>query len=270
MVAVPAARARVRVVLVAAVAVLGAGTGLAGCGPAEVEALPRPPPTQPLASTSSTAPVNYADVRLEGVRGRNRTTVTMGPGQARLTGTVVGPDGPVSGAVVHAERFVGDAAASAEVTTGADGGWALSGVLGGRYRVRAWRSPDLAQLDAEVLFLEAKESRHLSLAVTRFGGTSTDSAIAPDPPPVNQPANLVVRLSQRSVDERGVVRTVPVPRMALTLSGVGQWLVSSPASAATDSSGSVTWNLTCLAPGPQPLVVTVGATAVPLDLPPCV
>ena len=244
--------------------------GLSACGPAEIEPLPRPPTTRPLASTSSTAPANYADVRLEGVRGRNRTTVAMGPGQARLTGTVVGPDGAVAGAVVHVERLVGDTAASAHVATGADGGWALSGVLGGRYRVRAWKSPELAQLDPEVLFVEARESRNLSLRVARFGGTSTASAIAPNPPVVNQPANLVVRVSQRTVDERGVVRTVPSPRVLLTLRGTGQWLIISAASAATDGSGSVEWNLMCLAPGVQPLEVVQGATPVPLDLPGCV
>ena len=254
-----------------AVMALVVGAGLAGCSPAEVEPLPRPPTTRPLESTTSdTPPPDYAAVRLEGVRGRNRTTVTMGPGRARLTGTVVGPEGPVPGAVVHVERLVGDASAFAQVTTGGDGSWALSGILGGRYRVRAWRSPDLAQVDPELLFLEATQSRNLNLAVARFADTFTTWAIAPNPAVVNQPANLVVRLSRRTVDDRGVVRTVPSPRVLLTLSGTGQWLVTSAVSAPTDASGSVEWNVVCLAPGPQPLEVLAGATPVPLDLPPCV
>jgi hypothetical protein len=175
-----------------------------------------------LESTTTTAPADYASVRLAGVAGRTRTPVVMGPGPANLSGTVAGPEGPVAGAVVHVERLVGDAAADANVTTGPDGGWALGRVLGGRYRVRAWRAPDLALLEPQVFFLEATGSRHTNLALSRFGGTAAASAVAPDPPTVGQPANLAFRITQRAVDGGGTVRTVPMARVPTQLVGPGQ------------------------------------------------
>lgn len=256
--------------LPAAASALTVLVAVAACAPAEVAELPSPPTTEPLEPTTTTVPANYAAVKLEGVSaGRSRTTVAMGPGSARLAGSVIGPGGPVPGAVVRVERLVDDAAASADVNTGSDGRWVLAGVLGGRYRVRAWRPPDLAQLDPEVLFIEARAERELNLVVSRFDETSIASAVAPDPPVLNQPANLVVRVSQRSVDGRGVVRMMPSPGVPVRLGGPGQWVVGSPNPALTDASGSATWTVACLTPGPQPLDVTVAQRLFPLDLPPC-
>ena len=260
-----ASRRRPAVALaVAAVVALGA------CAPGEVADLPPPPTTRPLASSTTTVPTNYAAVHLQGVSGRVRTTVALGPGTARLAGSVIGADGPVPGAVVRVERLVGDAVATADVTTGPDGRWLVAGLLGGRFRVRAWRSPDLAQLEPEVLFMENGTARELNLAVTRFDQTSVAAAVAPSPPVRAQPANVVVRVSRRGVDGSGIVRTVPSPRLPVQLGGPGQWAVVTPNPAVTDASGSATWAVVCLTPGDQPLVVTVGQAVFPLDLPPCV
>lgn len=242
---------------------------LAACSSDEVSALRPPPPLRPLESTTTTAVPDYAAVQLAGVGGRTKATVALGPGQAELRGTVAGPEGPVPGAVVHVERLVGDASASDDVTAGPDGRWALTGVLGGRYRVRAWRVPDLAMLEAEVFFVEATESRQVNLVVSRFTGTAAASAIAPDPPTVGQPANLAFRVTQRMVDSSGTVRTVPSARLPAQLVGPGQWSIASANPAVTDASGSVQWRVTCLAAGAQPLAVTVGDLSFPLTLPPC-
>lgn len=243
---------------------------LVACSSGDVGPLRPPPALKPLESTTTTVGPDYATVELAGVAGRRREAVTLGPGKAELTGTVTGPEGPVAGAVVQAERLVGDAAASGEVTTGPDGRWALSGILGGRFRVRAWRSPDLALLDPQVLFLEATESRHVGLAVNRFTGAFSASAIAPDPPVVGQPANLAFRVTQRTVDARGTVRTVPAVGVTAQLTGPGQWSIQSANPAGTSGSGSVEWRVTCLAPGSQPLTVTAGDWQFPLSLPGCV
>ena len=251
-------------VLLASLVVLGA------CSPGEVEALRPPPTTRPLTSSTTTTPADYARMELDRVAGRTRTTVTLGPGQARLFGTVIGPDGPVAGATVHVERLVGDAVAEARVSTGADGGWVLADVLGGRYRVRSWRSPDLVLLEPHIFFVEATEARQATMVLERVTRTSSvDSAVAPDPPVVNQEANVVVRASRRIVDERGIVRTVPLAGAPAILAGVGMWAVVTPSPVTTDASGSATWRVVCLGPGSQPLEVTVGAEHFPLSLPPC-
>lgn len=198
-----------------------------------------------------------------------RTTVELGPGTAQLGGTVVGPDGPVAGAVVHVERLVGDATATADVATGPEGTWTLAGVKGGRYRVRAWRPPDLVLLGGEVFFLAATEARVLNLVLERQAGLSVEAAIAPDPPPVGQAANLAVRVLQRAVDARGVVRTRPVPGASVQLLGHGRWTVVSANPTTTDAEGSARWQLRCEAAGPQPLTAAVMGSAVAATVPPC-
>jgi len=172
--------------------------------------------------------------------------------------------------VVRVERLVGDASASADVTAGPDGRWALPGVLGGRYRVRAWRTPDMALLEPEIFFLEATEARLVSLVVSRFGDTSSASAVAPEPPIVDQPANLAFGVFRRVVDAEGIVRSAPLAGVSALLAGPGQWSVVSSNPVTTDASGGAEWSLVCLAPGPQPLTVTVGEMVFPLTLPPCV
>ncbi len=207
------------------------------CASSRVEQLDPPPALQPLETTTTVPSSDYTGVRLAGVSGRTRTTVVLGPGRARLGGTVAGPDGPVAGAVVHVERLVGDVAASTDVTAGTDGRWALAGVLGGRYRVRAWRAPDMALLEPQVFFLEATEARQVGLVVARFGDTASASAVAPDPPIVGQPANLSFGVFRRVVDDRGTVRSAPLANVPALLTGGGQWSVLSPNPLATNASG---------------------------------
>ncbi|MDQ3569387.1 MAG: carboxypeptidase-like regulatory domain-containing protein [Actinomycetota bacterium] len=253
----------------AAMATVAMAALAAACSRGEVEGLPPPPTTRALQSTTTTTAHDYSAVELAGVGGRTTTTVALGPGPAQLRGTVVGPDGPVAGAVVHVERLVGDAVAGADVTTGPDGSWVLPGVLGGRYRVRAWRVPDLALLEPQVLFVEAAQVPQVNLVVSRFNDLSAAAAVAPDPPTVNRPANLAFRASQRMVVEGGLVRTVPSAVVWAHLAATGQWAVLSPTPVLTDASGLAEWSVVCLIPGAHSLTITLGEAQLPLALPPC-
>ncbi len=47
--------------------------------------------------------------------------------------------------------------------TGGTGGFAVNQLLGGRYRVRAWRAPTFAQLGSEVTFIADGERRSFKL-----------------------------------------------------------------------------------------------------------
>ena len=258
--------------VVAALAPLAAGVALvaAACTPGSVAPLP-PPPSLPSTTTTS-APVDLSGVGLSAAAGRTTTTIGVGPGGATITGTVTGPEGAVAGAVVHAERLVGDAVATAEVLTAEDGTYALAQVLGGRYRIRAWKpDPDnLADTTPAVFFLAGNESKVLNVALQSFTGTDIAVAIAPSPPEVAAAANLVVQVVSRSVAADGIVRSTPVVGTTVDLTGPGSWRLASPASTATDATGRARWQLTCTASGPQPLSAVVGDTATfPLDIPAC-
>jgi hypothetical protein len=53
-------------------------------------------------------------------------------GTSRIRGLVTGPDGPVEGATVRLERFVGEDFGRLDVTTNKDGIYEAQGIFGGR------------------------------------------------------------------------------------------------------------------------------------------
>jgi hypothetical protein len=257
---------RPRLLPVSLVLLVLAATGCTGAG-VDFEPLP-PPPVVP--ETTTTTAVDFSAIGLPGVVGRTTTTLAVGPGAASVGGTVSGPDGAVDGAVVRIERLVGDARASADVLTQPDGTWTMPGLLGGRYRVRAWRAPDLALTRPEVFFLEAGATKVLDLVLTRFAGVAISLAIAPNPPLIDGPANLAVRAVDRVVDSGGVVRVTPLARVNAELFGNGDWRLRSPNPTVTDGTGTARWQLICGRVGGQDLSVLIADTHVfPLALPPC-
>ena len=250
-----------------AVVLCAAALVVSACSRDEIANL-KPPPT--FADTTTTAAVDLSQVNLAGVPGRMTTTVQIGPGGATLAGAVIGPEGPVPGAVVHAERLVGDGIAAADVVTQPDGRWVMPGILGGRYRVRAWRAPDLALTNPEVFFLEGAQTKTLDLTVNRFQGVSVSAAIAPSPPIIDEPASLVVQVNERAVDDAGIVRGRPVSGAKAELVGSGDWRVLTANPATTDGAGRVRWQVLCRRAGTQPMsVVVADAQSFPLQLPAC-
>ena len=243
---------------------------MAACsGDDPFEPLADPGPVPDVATTTTVALGNPTAV-LPGVPGTTTTTaVALGPGRARLRGRVQGPDGPVAGATVRLERVVGDTVAARDVLTGPDGGWDVPDILGGRYRVRAWRSPDLGATEAEVLFVAAGDPVEVSLALARLGAVRVDAAVAPSTPVEGEPANLRVRVAVREVGPDGVARDTPRPGVSVTLSGSGGWSVGGSNPGTTGSDGSVLFRLLCTEAGSPPLALNVaGATDVP-SLPGC-
>lgn len=241
----------------------------AACTRGAVRDLPAPPPTQP--ATSTTARPDLSGVDLAGVPGTTTTSVLLGPGEADFKGVVVGPDGPVGGATILLERLAGDSLAGATLTTAADGTWTAENVLGGRWRVRAWRAPDLAMTTPESFFAEEAEERELSLRLEEFTGVVVTSAVAPAPPIVDEPARIVVRAYTRSVDEGGIVRNQPLPSVEMSLAGSSQWRVETENPTVADSGGKASWIGRCVSPGNHALAVRVSGSseALALKLPAC-
>jgi hypothetical protein len=209
----------------------------------------------------------------ETVKGTPRTVTTlstaMGPGGARIVGTVTGPEGPVTGAVVRVERFVGSAVANTEVRSQA-GSWAIESVLGGSYRVTIFRPPDLTETAPDVFFLGADETKTLTTTLVRLGGDgSVTATIDPNPPLVGLPALLTVRFGSGGVDAQGTVIFTPRPgvRAQLNLgSGIG---LESALVVITDGAGAAAWQVRCLLPGLFPASILVGNASSALILPPC-
>jgi hypothetical protein len=227
-----------------------------------------PPKVDP--DESTTVP-DYSSVRLAAVPGRTTTTIDNTPGRASMSGTVMAPDGAVPGATVHVERLVDDAVLALDIATNPDGTWRLDTIKGGRYRIRAWRAPDLALTTPLIFFLNGDEKKtNLTLLVNRFTGTNVSGAVAPNPPHVDEPSNLVVQVTTVVVDPTGVVRATPMPNVQVDLQGSSSWRTDTSATGFTDVNGQVFWRMTCLASGSQPLSASVNGQGYALNLPSCV
>ncbi len=238
-------------------------------------------PTSTTRPTPSTTVVDRSGIALAGVPGETTTSIVE-TGTARITGTVRGPSGLVPGATVRIERLVAGREIVMDVVSGADGAFLLEGVPGGRYRIRAFLAPSLAQTAPEVRFLEDGEEQAFDLVVEAHHGVVVLADAAPDRPLLDAPVNVVVRVLNRTVGDDGVVRSVGVPGLTVELSGLGRWNLrrsgfdtttststfavtssttttrpSASAAARTDAEGQVRFELRCDAPGAPGLSLLV-------------
>jgi hypothetical protein len=233
-------------------------------------ALPKVPELVKPPGTTTTE-VDYSQIPVKGVSGRGPTTsIALGPGQATLSGTVVGDDGSVPGATVQVERIANGATARMSLQSALDGTWSLPQIFGGRYRVRAWRAPDMAQTTWSAVFLGASETKTMDLRVHTVGGLSVEASIAPDPPRLGSDANLVVLVTVKEVDDQGVVRATPQTDVNVDLETGSGWRIQSQNPTATNGRGEAEWSLRCRGAGHQPMAVNLGSQTIPLDVSSCV
>ncbi|MBV9661479.1 MAG: carboxypeptidase regulatory-like domain-containing protein [Acidimicrobiales bacterium] len=249
------------------------GLVAAGCG-GNVSTLSFPGPPSTTAATqpaANTLPGDLSSVAQAPVAGVTTTTApAVGPGSATLNGTVLGASGPVSGAVVEADRLVGDAMAVAKANTAADGSWSLPNILGGRYRVRAWQSPSLGMGNPQVVFLSGAQTLSVSLQLTQYHGPSVAMAISPRNPAVGQQANLLVQVTNPTVGSDGVLRSPPVVGATVTLVNGSNWQVFNGNPRTTDVAGNALFQVSCTNAGASPLSAQVAnQPPVPLAVPDC-
>jgi hypothetical protein len=181
-------------------------------------------PSPTTRETTSTSLVDHSGVVLPGVGGETTTTLEE-KGTARLVGTVTGPAGPLGGATVRIDRFVGGREVRHDVVTAADGRWELRDVPGGRYRVRAFQAPTYAQSEPELRFLADDEEHSFDLTVEDQRGIVVRADVAPDEPLLGGDVNLVVLVVERTVSPDGVVRSRPLDGTFVELVGLGRWVL---------------------------------------------
>lgn len=227
----------------------------------------------PEETTTSTEPIDLTSVSLEPIAAGKATSTTrpLGGGKAAIFGRVVDADGkPVPGAFVRA-TYYGDPAKPEmiEALSAEDGTYRFEQVIGGRWRIRAWKAPELATLEDNVFFLGYTEQRAMDLKVKAATDIVVTSSMAPNPPFTGTPVELAVLVLSQSVDEEGVVRRSPVGGAAVTLDIKGNWSLVGEATQATEFNGRTAWQLTCNEVGPQVIIAFVGGRDWPLNVPPC-
>lgn len=211
---------RRRAVLVLAVGALA----LVACGAPDSGLLPPPSSTSSTSAPASTTSIDYSQIALDAFPGQPTTSAPISVGNATIRGAVSGPEGAVAGGTVRIERIVGDVVQRTDVGTDDAGGFILSGVPGGRYRVRAFQAPRLTMMDVEVFFLEDGSDRELRLDTEVYEGLAVRGSTTPANPIVGQGVNLAVRIAQRTVDGDGVGREAPMAGVAVRVRTSG-WVV---------------------------------------------
>jgi len=270
---------------------------IAACSGGSNKKLIPPPPDTVAKLTTAPPGSDYSGVPLNPVEGRtSAVSIAITGGDASLSGLIAGPGGPVAGATVRLERFVGDAVARLDVISNADGTWRApqlsapttvpptfstvpgqlpsiappttfvqpvttkalgpKGILGGRYRVRAWRSPDLALTTPQILFLEGKQDKQLGLQLSRYTGTTASSVSSPDPPVIDTVTNVTAIVTNVTVDADGIVRSAPLAGATVSLTVGAGWLFPGGPSV-TNAAGRATFQLRCQALGQSPVDLSV-------------
>jgi hypothetical protein len=261
-----------RVLVVAPVAALALLLPLlAGCSKHEGKALPTPKVPE---TTTTTDPIDLTQVSLTPIAVIGKPTTTtrpLGGGKASLFGRVVDGDGnSVPQALVRA-TYYGDPSKPEviEALSLDDGTYRFDQVVGGQWRLRAWKTPALATLEDNTLFLGYTEQRQLDLKVKAATDYVVTSSMAPGTPFTGSPVQLAVLVLSQSVDDNGAVHRSPVGGAAVTLNVTGKWYMAGEATQATDYSGRAAWNLTCTETGQQPISAIVGGQEYPLTVPGC-
>ena len=246
--------------------------GLCGCSAVQTLSFPEPPSTvRTVPVRTPTLPTNLPSVAQAPVAGAATTTLPpIGPGAATIQGTVFGPQGPVAGATVQAERVVGTEITATETTSAADGSWSIGPVLGGRYRLRAWQSPSLDMLTPQIFFLADTDTHSAALQLNAYTGPDIAAAISPGNPRVGATANLVIQVTNPTVGSDGVVRDLPAVGASVTLTDGPNWQILNGNPLATGATGRVLFQVSCQAPGDDPLSAAVGSgLPVALQMPAC-
>lgn len=183
--------------------------------------------------------------------------VQMAGGGAGLAGTVVGPDGPVSGAVVHIERHTSAGSAQLQVLTDDDGTWTAGGLAGGRFRVRAYLPNLLTDLEPQVFFLRADEQRPVSSTLVGPADRLVVNFHSSGPHHLAMVSTDAVTVGRELVDGEGrlVVSPVPGHGVALTVTGAAGFTAPPPES--TDGSGTLRFSVLCPVLGTSELRVLV-------------
>ena len=242
--------------LCAAVVALGVVTSCSGGRRAS------PPPSTAVASTTTTAttePDNAAITLPTVAGGTTIAPVPVTPGPVAVSGTVVDDTGaPVAAATVALQRVVNGRVGSTQVTSAEDGTWNVQGILGGLYRIRAWRPPDLAQPNGVVVFLPATGAASaVALKVQHYTGTTVQTTASPNPPIIGEPVDVVVQVTTASVTGDGIIHQAPQVGSLVAITAAGQWAVDGTPVQPTATNGQVSWLATCEALGAQGLSVSV-------------
>lgn len=171
--------------------------------------------------------------------------VTVDGGNAVLTGMVYGPEGPVAGATVVVERFVGTSHGESRVQTDETGAWTLRGARGGAYRVRAFLPNVYVSPPAELLFVEANSGVSFSTLLGPFQPVTSLGLHGGQERYPGQEQTIAIVATTTIVDQEGRLLVVPVAGTPVTFLLEGAATLLSSDVVITDAGGAARFRLRC-------------------------
>lgn len=190
-------------------------------------------------------------------------------GRATLRGVVVGPDGPLEGATVRLERFVGPDWGYLDVGTNDEGRYEAKNVLGGRYRVRAWQKPSLASVESQTAFLREDGEAELGIAVDKHEGILLSGAADAAEPRVGQKIPFKTLVARAEVDDNGIVQAPGVPAAEVALISQGGVRIVGDTTLTTDEQGYATFTVMCTETGDHAVVISSSGEELSVGIPTC-
>ncbi len=200
-----------------------------------------------------------------------RPPIPVFGGKANITGSVLGPDGPVEGATVRIERFVGGRGGFAEVTTNKDGNYSAFNVYGGHFRIRAWLAPDLTTFEPQTTFVPAEVDRTIELRVLKRDANLLQAALNRGDPHVGEFVILEALLVNEEIDEdEGIVKGEGIKdvEVAVVPKENLQWDILER-TVITDDDGYARFTLVCQEVGIWPMVVSTPEISIDVVMPEC-
>ncbi len=201
----------------------------------------------------------------------SRPTLPVEGGTARISGVILGPEGPLDGAVVRLERFVGADFGQLDVRTNKDGRYEAANILGGRYRLRAWQKPSLATIEPPALFLAADRGQAtLDIVTEKFEGESLQGALDSADPHVGQRVTFRVLFSRAEVNDDGIVVGVGMEGHDVQVTPVDSGIkVDGGDLQRTGGDGLAFFTLICEGEGVHSVIIGSGDKALAVGLPNC-
>lgn len=201
----------------------------------------------------ATAPDTRDVVLVEEVAQPTASAVELGGGNTRFSGVVTevvdGAVVPAVGATVSIERVTIDGTASAQLSTGTDGSFAFTGLLGGSYRVRAYMPGVSSSGPAVVRFVADGSANDLQFALSGPNAAVSLDLVGPPEISTAAPATVAVVASAESVDQLGRFVRVPISGVRVSLSGSSAASIVSADQVFTDSGGAARFLISCDVPG---------------------
>ncbi len=173
------------------------------------------------------------------------TSVAIDGGDAILTGLVHGPEGPVAGATIVLERFVGTNRGETRVYSDETGAWSASGIHGGAYRIRVFLASTYVSPAAELMFVEAGSATNLSTVLGLFQPSMSLALHGGQEIYPGQEQTVAFVATTTIVDEEGRLLVVPVAGTPVTISVSGSATLLSSNVVLTDAGGAARFRLRC-------------------------